>query len=99
KRLATDAELAEGIAILMEALQSTRNRPALRDRFQKYVWKLNRGIQDPRWEILGELAHDLEYYATDPTVDGPPFYGDAEFERRIRSTLERLAKANERPVA
>lgn len=93
KRLATDTDLSGGVAILRDAAEAQQSRVAIRDRFQDYVGSTGRDIQDPRWEILATLAYDLEYYAVDPTVDGPPFYGDAEFDRRVKSALDELARS------
>lgn len=85
--------LAEGIALVKQALASRQARISLRDQIQKMIWsRRNPGEEDPVWRILRDLAWDLEFYAASEEVrrEDPVFYGDEEFEARVRAALAAL---------
>ena len=51
-------------------------------------------MTDEEWEILSNLALDLDYYVADPLrrrLD-PTFYGDERLEEEIRSALARFSE-------
>ena len=65
--------------------------------FQIFVWNQSSpacDMTDEEWEILSNLALDLDYYVADPLrrrLD-PTFYGDERLEEEIRSALARFSE-------
>jgi hypothetical protein len=81
------------IALLAKALREPISRKAAVSRFQEEVW--HGGGSDIRAEVfdlLRELAYDLDYFEVDPAVrkeDGT-YYGHKRLVDEIRSTLRKL---------
>ena len=80
-------------------LRATLARPELLrsavGRFLDVYWPAERPaeIGERAWEILGDLALDLEYYEPNPEWrrEDKSFYGDERAVAEIRAALERLS--------
>lgn len=81
------------LKLLSNALQNPAGRKLALHQFQQQVWN----VPDPpltgdAWEVLADLAHDLEFYEPDPKAreEDPSFYGDERLQEEIRTALARL---------
>jgi hypothetical protein len=64
------------------------------EHFLRTYWTVDRPseIDGRAWDILGDLATDLEYYEPNPEWrrESTSFYGDERAQAEIRSALQRL---------
>ena len=62
------------------------------DQFQQAYWAVEHPPEDPVWDILGDLATDLEYYEPNPEwrKASASFFGDERAIEEISSILRRL---------
>lgn len=84
------------LALLIEALHSSRARNAAIEQFQTIVWEWQTppiDIGQQAYDILADLAVDLDYFEPDPfrRVESASYYGDERLEEEIRTALRRLA--------
>jgi hypothetical protein len=84
------------IHTLVDPLRGALARPELLrssiDQFQKAYWAIDQPPDELAWDILGDLATDLEYYEPNPEWRNASasFYGDERALSEIRSALQRL---------
>jgi hypothetical protein len=76
---------------LIRALHGGDDREALVREFQRQVWD-SEGPEDAVWEVLGDLAYDLEFWVPNPEwrKEDLSYYGDERLEAEIRSALDKL---------
>lgn len=88
--------------LLLKALKDKKNRRRWIVEFQRVVWNTPEKPDDhPAWEVLGDLAVDLDYYEPRRWArrQSASFYGDEEAEIVLRAGLRKLrAKGLEVPV-
>jgi hypothetical protein len=87
--------LADLIYLLQEVrLEGPRRLPALSE-FRNYVFGQEAvlGANGRQWDILNELAHDLEFYVPDPSDrrEDPSYFGEERLEREVLEALTKLA--------
>ena len=83
------------VALLELALSSRKERVSAIKAFQDYVWDkstLIPGATDAQWDILDELAYDLDFYEPNPDyrIEDPSFYDDQRLEIEIGEALRKL---------
>lgn len=81
------------VAKLEAALRQPEHRAQLIDEFQQAIFNAPAAMPKTcEWEILGELAYDLEFYEPNPRlrVESTSYYGDERVEQEIISALEKL---------
>ena len=81
------------VALLGEALRQPLRRRQVVAEFQALVWNaLDPSIPRNVRDVLGELAHDLDYFEAVPAIrkDDSTYFGHERLEREIRSALRRL---------
>ena len=83
------------LALLEEILSSPVTRQECIKKFQDYVFHHGEPIQganSSQWDVLNELAMDLDYYEPDTAMrrEDPTFYGDERLEREIQEALNKL---------
>lgn len=81
------------VDLLTIAMEKTEERPQVISRFQKSILESDVGIpKSVEWEILRELAYDLDYYEPNNAflLEDPSFYGDEQLEEVISKALEKL---------
>jgi hypothetical protein len=98
--------MEDDLKTIVEYLKQLANRrvdlPSGVVRVQKLIWnaddKREEGPQsspeDPRWELLRDLAYDLNYYEPDPAlrIEDASYFGN---ERAINEINEVLSKFDE----
>lgn len=90
------SSLKEFIALLDEALRDPLSREKSVGAFQRLVWdspKQN-AIGREAFEILADLAYDLDFFEPDPVVrmTDPSYYGNERLESEIKAAFRHLAK-------
>lgn len=88
------------LAILSNALKDRARRSQLINNFQQRIWHDSPvPSEEWAWDILRELAYDLDFYVADETTrrEDPSYYGDDRAEAKIQTALEQL-KAKGTPV-
>jgi hypothetical protein len=86
--------LSDLLAILNLALSHAQERTQAIKAFQRHVFD-NHGVPGAtveQWDVLNEVALDLDYYEADPSKrqEDPSFYGDERLQKEIRETLEKF---------
>ncbi len=90
--------LSDLIGLLQQALSNPAERVASIKAFQHYVFESTTavpGANPDQWQILSDLAFDLDYYEPDPKdrQEDPTFYGDQRLEAEINEALQKLAES------
>jgi len=60
---------------------------------QQAIWnRVPDGTDDPRWTILRDLAHDLDFFEPDKTarIQEPSLFGEERARSEIRAALQQL---------
>ncbi len=88
------------IALLVQTAEEQRERDRRIREFQDFVFDSANppaGFSEGDWEILADLAYDLDFYESDPGKrrEDPSYYGD---ERLVRDIRESLAKLGVQPA-
>jgi hypothetical protein len=81
------------IRLLQSLLDQPCDLPAGIPRLQQQIWNATpHAKSSPQWEVLEELAYDLDYYQPDPRIrsENKSFYGDERALAEIKSTLLKL---------
>lgn len=81
------------LAILLDALRHPDQRTKLIREFQQTIWNTSQNLGASwAWEVLRDLAYDLDFYEPDKNVrsEDPSFFGDARAEQEIRLALKKL---------
>ena len=82
------------IEMLIAALHEPHRRKELLAEFQSTLWETENDSQERwKWEILRDLAHDLDFYEPDSTTreEDPSYFDDKRAEEEIRSALKKLS--------
>jgi hypothetical protein len=85
------------LTLLRLALSDRNERKAKIRAFQDYVWARASpitGATEEQWDILNNLALDLDYYEPDPVarVEDGAYYDDSRLESEITETLRILTE-------
>ena len=78
------------IKILREIVFDIDNRRKNIEKFQKLIWDDNiEGISEMEFEILGDLAYDLDFYVENPEwrKEDQSYYGDERLEIEIENKI------------
>lgn len=81
------------ITIISSALHRPDDRKQLIDKFQQMIRDAPDDISESwEWDILRELAYDLDFYEADPNVrsEDASYYGDVRLEEVIRGALRKF---------
>jgi hypothetical protein len=87
------APVEHAVVLLGEALRQPLRRKQIVAEFQALVWSgLDAGVPQKVRGVLGELAHDLDYFEAAPALrkEDPTYYGHERLEKEIRDGLRRL---------
>ena len=84
----------ELVGLLQEALQQPDGLAQNIRQFQDDVWHRSAAEDNAMWDVLADLAYDLEYFVPDETMrqEDPSYYGPDRAVREIRDALEKLSK-------
>jgi hypothetical protein len=88
--------LSDLIGLLQRALSNPAERVSAIKAFQNYVFESATpvpGATAEQWQVLNDLAFDLDYYEPDlkDRQEDPSFYGEQRAEVEIKEALEKLA--------
>ncbi len=82
---------------LIELLQSILSEKDVKakenfiSKFQNYIWNTRKLIGDENIDdVLVSLAHDLEYYESNPELRGESNFGDERLESEIKVALQKI---------
>jgi len=81
------------LEVLLKALNVRDQRTEYINQFQEIVWNDSPvPSEEWAWDILSELAYDLEFYVADETArrEDPSYYGDDRAEAEIQGALAKL---------
>lgn len=81
------------ITLITRARNEHLRRKAAVSEFQRLVWEgLDPSIPEGVRDVLRELAHDFDYFESDPEVrkEDPKYYGHARLERECDEALRKL---------
>ena len=86
---------AEVTGLLQSILAKPQERTCGIKKFQEFVFHADQTSNDftaDDWVILGDLAHDLDYYEHDPALrsEDPSYYGDERLVLEVQHTLDSL---------
>jgi hypothetical protein len=88
--------LSDLTGLLQEALSNPAERVSAIKAFQNYVFESATpvpGASAEQWQVVNDLAFDLDYYEPDPEDRGEDasFYGEQRVEDEIKEAIEKLA--------
>ena len=81
------------ITVLSSALHRPDDRRQLINKFQQMVWDAPEDLSGSwEWDILRDLAYDLDLYETDISArfEDASYYGDERLEEVIRAALRKI---------
>lgn len=86
-----DASLKKIIELLNKALCEPSNLGARIKDIQDSIWECG-SMNERIFEILNDLAHDLEYYEADPAVraEDDSFFDETRAQSEIRGALQKI---------
>lgn len=81
--------------VIMRELRGVLEEPDRRIQhiktFQRLIWEHeDLGLDPEEYEILRDLAQDLDYYRFGGGLNDPAYYGDERLEREVLSVMSRL---------
>ena len=85
------------VAALLLGIASGPNERERRIReFQEYVFHTEAppsGFDDREWEVMADLAYDLDFYEEDPERrrEDTSFYGEERLVREIHESMAKLS--------
>lgn len=87
--------IAEVTGLLGSILAGPEERTRGISEFQEFVFNADQSSNDftaDEWVILRDLAHDLDYYVSDPALrsEDPSYYGDERLVLEVQQALDRL---------
>lgn len=94
----TTEDIRPLVAILLSALHQADKRKQLIAEFQQRVWDAPEDLTATQeWEILRDLAYDLDFYEPDANVraEDASYYGDERVEREIKTALKKLESSED----
>ena len=94
----TTEDIRPLVSILLSALHQADKRKQLIAEFQQRVWDAPEDLTATQeWEILRDLAYDLDFYEPDAKVraEDSSFYGDERVEREIKTALKKLESSED----
>ncbi len=89
----TQAPIRPLMDLLLSALHQPDKRKLLISEFQQKVWNAPEDVTESQeWNILGDLAYDLDFYVSDikARTEDASYYGDERLEEEIKSALKKL---------
>lgn len=86
---------SEMTTLLLDIASRADERDRKIREFQQYVWHTDKppsGFDDRDWEIMADLAHDLDYYEGNPEWrhEDASFYGEERLVREIHESIAKL---------
>jgi hypothetical protein len=91
--------LQKVLGFLYAALRNHLSREESVDHFLRCYFdnerEIKRLVGQGAFDILGELAYDLNFFVADPArrAEDPSYYGDERLEKEIKVALRRLSEA------
>jgi hypothetical protein len=85
--------ISDLISLLRVALVDPNSRQLAIKTFQDNVWhrqSMISGGAEEQWDVLNDLALDLDYYEPNPSLRKGQFYGDAKLVLEITTALQKL---------
>lgn len=82
--------ILEDLLLILNKVLDEENKIEFIKKFQNQVWESKES--SPEYEILRELAYDLDYYEPDPNLrhDDPAYYGEDKLLKEVKFALSRL---------
>jgi hypothetical protein len=86
---------AEVISLLIQTMEEQAERDQRIREFQRFVFHTAKPPADfsqEDWEILADLAYDLDFYVSDPNLrrEDASYYGEERLVSEIRESLAKL---------
>ena len=83
-------ELDKLLNMLHQIVKINNNRLKLIQQFQNHIWNMN--DKSPEYEILNELAMDLDYYESDTKLrkEASSYYGEDKLIKEIQTAISRI---------
>lgn len=87
------------VGLLIKALRCTLSRKETVREFQQRFWnnqlQLKGLIGQDAYDIVADLAHDLDFFEPDPSLraQDTTYYGHQRLEREIETALQRLSQS------
>jgi len=80
------------IRILERAIQQPERLSELIEEFQGIVWNTERETETPEWQVLSDLALDLEYYEPNPErrKEDKSFFAEERAINEIKIALSKF---------
>jgi len=94
--------IQELIAMLECALDKPHERARFIAKFQQAVFDAPSSTTNTvEWQILRNLAYDLDFYEPDPQIraEDSSYFGDEQAEREIRSALKEIYELSQQDNA
>lgn len=84
--------LDRACALLVQILNSPRDRVALIHELQMLVSEAEGQLDQPAYELLNDLGDILDYFEPDPIARGesPEFFGEARLQSEVERALDGL---------
>ena len=70
------------------------SRAELVSQFQQEIWNNQESDDNPEYQILNDLAYDLDYYEPRPglRLEDKSFFGDDILQERMNEAIEKLKR-------
>ncbi len=93
-----DDEFQKCVELIDTMLKSPEELDGLVRQFQQIVWHAPRGEENEGWEVLGDLAYDLDFYEPDPIkrAEDYSFYGKERAVKEIQTARDKLSELTKR---
>ena len=93
-----DDEFKKCVELIDAMLRSPAELDTLIGQFQQTVWNAPHGKEDKAWEVLGDLAYDLDFYEPDPVkkAEDYSFYGKERAVEEIQRARDKLIELTKR---
>ena len=87
-----DARLKVALGLFQHVVACPAKCSAVIDRFQTFVWDIDdeRPEDEAVWQILHDLAIDLDYYVDEPPT--PDYYGDERLKEVVADAVRELRR-------
>ena len=85
--------ISELIKILKNIISSEKSRESYIAEFQRIIWDNDFASNEMEEEILRDLAHDLDYFESNPDVriEDSSFYGKEKLIQEINVAIAKLS--------
>jgi hypothetical protein len=93
-----DDEFTGCMNLMERMLETPEEFDELLRQFHQIVWNVQRNEEDKAWEVIGDLAYDLDLYEPDPTrrVRDYSFFDRDRALREIEKAKEKLTELMKR---